>query len=124
MKRAAIRSLLVLYSAAIIYGLDAITGTALLRESPGIQTLFSLLRDAIQGNIRNSDDKIDWVFIALLMKLLYVLCFSNKILNRMLVDENVKVLGQAMEKIIEEKRKDLMFLSFRLISFFIKIPAV
>ena len=42
----------------------------------------------------------------------------------MLVDENVKVLGQAMEKIIEEKRKDLMFLSFRLISFFIKIPAV
>lgn len=42
----------------------------------------------------------------------------------MLVDENVKVLGQATEKIILEKQKDLMYLSFRLVSFFIKYPAV
>ena len=35
-KKAAVRTLLILYSSAIIYGVEAVTGTILLREQSGL----------------------------------------------------------------------------------------
>ena len=55
-KKAAVRSLIVIYSVAMLYGRDALTSVSLLKELPGIQTVFTLLREALEGNIRTEDD--------------------------------------------------------------------
>ena len=40
----------------MLYGRDALTSVSLLKELPGIQTVFTLLREALEGNIRTEDD--------------------------------------------------------------------
>jgi hypothetical protein len=49
-----------------------------MREPEGLVTLFSLLREATEGVIRDEvDQKLDWLLITLTMKLLFVLCFND-----------------------------------------------
>ena len=77
-KKAAVRSLIVIYSVAMLYGREALTSVTLLRELAGIQTVFTLLREALDGNIRTeSDHKMDWLLVTLLLKLIYVMCFNE-----------------------------------------------
>ena len=78
MKKAAVRALLVLYSAVVLYGADASHNANCMREPEGLITLFSLLREATEGSIRDeADQKIDWLLIRLILKLLFVLCFNG-----------------------------------------------
>ena len=77
-KKAAVRSLIVIYSVAMLYGREALTSVSLLKELPGIQTVFTLLREAMDGNIRTeADHKLDWLLVTLLLKLIYVMCFNE-----------------------------------------------
>ena len=62
----------------MIYGKQAVTGVVMLREVAGIQTVFNLLREAIEGNIRSEEDhQLDWLLVGLLLKLIYVMNFNE-----------------------------------------------
>ena len=54
----------------------------------------------------------------LLIKLTYVLCFSKQTQNKMMVDENIRVILRVFQRAIEDKRKDAVNMFFRLLSFF------
>ena len=41
-----------------------------------------------------------------------------------MIDENIKLIIQALQTAIEQKRHDLIFLSFRLLTYFSKYAAV
>ena len=104
-KKASVRALLILYSVAVIYGLEGATITAELHEHSGLQTIFALMREAVDGRIRSeSDHQIEWQLIALLIKLLYVLCFNKQTQNRMMQEENITVLFQVLQQAIDNKR--------------------
>ena len=62
----------------MIYGKQAVTGVVMLREVAGIQTVFNLLREAIEGNIGSEEDhQLDWLLVGLLLKLIYVMNFNE-----------------------------------------------
>ena len=56
------------------------------------------------------------------MKLLYVLCFSERTQKRMMMDENIKLICRVLEKSVEKRWVNMVGLSLRLISFFSKHP--
>ena len=56
MKKAAVRALLVLYSVVVLFGSDTDHNTNYVREPKGLITLFSLLREATEGSIRDEAD--------------------------------------------------------------------
>ena len=56
------------------------------------------------------------------MKLLYVLCFSERTQKRMMMDENIKLICRVLEKSVEKRWVNMVSLSLRLISFFSKHP--
>ena len=82
------------------------------------------MREALEGNIRNEEDHLlDWLLIGLLLKLIFVLDFSERTQKRIMVDENLRLISRVMEKSIDAKRLDIQYLSFRVISFFSRYPA-
>lgn len=125
MKKAALRALLVLYSVGVLYGYQATASIYALREPEGVETLFTLLREAVQGTIRDeSNQQLDWQMVILVMKLIYVVCFNEQALQKILNDENIAILARVIDKSGQEKQKDVTFVWFRLFSFFSKFTGV
>ena len=124
-KKAAVRSFLIIYSAAIVYGVEGLPSAFLLREPSGIQTIFALLREAIEGIIRTEDhQQIDWLLIALLIKLINVMCFNKITQNKLIVDEHIKIIFRVLERAISDKKREIQFLCFRLLSLFVENETV
>ena len=87
--------------------------------------MFNLLREAIEGNIRSEEDhQLDWLLVALLLKLIYIMNFNETTLKKLMVDENMQVISKVLECAIEYKQSDMIYLSFRIISFFSRFVAV
>lgn len=118
-KKAAVRALLVILSAAVIYGQNAVMITVQLRETTGIKTIFGLLKEAIEGEIRDEKtQKIAWSLISLLLKLIFVMSFSKIGITRMLESENILILRKLFEKATAEKQSKVLYLTYRVYSFF------
>ena len=71
-------------------------------------TIFALLREAVEGTIRTEhDQQIDWLLIALLIKLINVMSFNKITQNNLIMDENIAVIFRVLERAISEKKRDI-----------------
>ena len=52
------------------------------------------------------------------------MCFNETTQKRLMVDENMQLINQVLETAIEQKKRDLILLSFRLLTFFSKYASV
>lgn len=56
----------------------------------------------------------------LALKLVYVVCFNEQAMRKILNDENISILRRIGERSGQEKQTSLIFVWFRLLSFFSK----
>ena len=62
--------------------------------------------------------------ISLLLKLIYVLSFNDRTLKKMMIDENILLLVKIYNRATQEKRKGVIFMTLRVLSFLSRFQSV
>jgi hypothetical protein len=76
-KFAALRALIVLHIAVLLVANQDSRIVGELHKPEGIQILTDLIKISLQGEQVMLDERIDWITITTIFKLLFVLCFSE-----------------------------------------------